>query len=42
MVGNKLKQDLVSMNAYIKRGYILSIFSKDIEQKRECSINQGP
>ena len=34
--------DLVSINAYIKFGEILTIFSQDIEWKRNSDINQGP
>ena len=30
------------MNAYIKFGEILSICSKDIEEKPNSDINQGP
>ena len=42
MTGNNTNLDLVNINAYIKFGEILSICSKDIEQKRNSDINQGP
>ena len=41
IVGKNPKSDLVSINAYIKCGEILSICSQDIEQKQERSINRG-
>ena len=34
--------DLINVNVYTKFGSILSIGSKDIEQKRNSDINQGP
>ena len=34
--------DLVNDNVFTKFGLILSIRSKDIEQKRNSDINQGP
>ena len=34
--------DLVNINAFIKFDQILSICSKDIEQKQNSDINQGP
>ena len=34
--------DLIKVNVYSKFGYILSIGSQDIEQKRNSDINQGP
>ena len=34
--------DLVNMNAYKTFNEILSIFSQDIEPKRNFGINQGP
>ena len=34
--------DLVNANVYTNFGYILSIGSEDIEQKRNSDINQGP
>ena len=37
-----LNVDLVNMNAYIKFGEILIIFSKDMERKRNLGVNQGP
>ena len=42
MMCNNPDIDLVNMNAYIKFGEILSICSKDIEQKKNFGINQGP
>ena len=39
---NPTNLDLVNINAFIKFGQILSICSKDIEQKRNSDINQGP
>ena len=39
---NNPKLDLVSINAYIKFGEIMSICSKDIEQKRNSGVDQGP
>ena len=49
MTGNNPNLDLVDINAYTKFGRILSIYSKDIEQKLSiCSQvieqkqNQGP
>ena len=34
--------DLVNMNAYIKFGEFLSIFSQDIERKQNFGVNQEP
>ena len=43
MTGNNHNIDLVNyMNAFIKFGEILSIFSQDIEQKQNSDVNQGP
>ena len=39
---NPIGLDLVNINVFIKFGQILSICSKDIEQKRNSDINQGP
>ena len=41
-MGNNPKLDLVNMNAYIKFGKFLSIYSQDIERKRNFGVNQGP
>ena len=43
MTGNNPNLDLVNVNAYIKLGEILSIFSQDIDQRKQKSdVNQGP
>ena len=42
MTCNNPNLDLVNMNAYIKFGEILSIYSQAIEWKRNFGINQGP
>ena len=42
MTGNNPNLDLVKINAYTKFDEIMSICSKDIEQKRNSDINQGP
>ena len=42
MTCNNHKLDLVNMIAYIKYGEILSIYSQDIERKRNFGLNQGP
>ena len=34
--------DLVNINAYIKFGEILSIYSQDFERKQKIGVNQGP
>ena len=39
---NNPKVDLVNIDAYIKFGEILSIFSQDIEQKQNFGVNKGP
>ena len=41
MTGYNPNLDLVSINAYIKFGEILSICSQDIDQKQK-DVNQGP
>ena len=40
MMCNNPKLDLVNMNAYIKFGENLLIYSQDIEQKRNSGVNQ--
>ena len=42
MMCNNPKLDLVNINAYIKFGGILSIYSQDIERERNSGVNQGP
>ena len=42
MMCNNPNVDPVNMNAYIKFGEILSIYSQDIERKRNFGVNQGP
>ena len=42
MTGNNPNLDLVNINAYMKFGKSLFIFSQDIERKRKSDINQGP
>ena len=42
MTFNDPKLDLVNVNAYIKFGENLLICSRDIEQKRNFVLNQGP
>ena len=42
MTGNNLKLDHVNVDVHIKFGQILSICSRDIEQKRNSDVNQGP
>ena len=39
---NPIDTDLVNINAFIHVGQILSICSKDTEQKRNSDMNQGP
>ena len=34
--------DIINVNVYTKFSSILSIFSQDIERKRNSDINQGP
>ena len=36
------KIDVANINAYLKFGEILSIWSQDIERKLTFGINQGP
>ena len=36
------KIDVVNINAYLKFGEILSIYSQDIERKQTFGVNQGP
>ena len=38
---NPIDIDLVNINAFIKFGQILSICSKDIQQKRPSDMNLG-
>ena len=42
MTGNNPKLDIVNVNVHTNFGQILSIPSKDIEQKRNSDVNQGP
>ena len=42
MICNDSKLDLVNTNAYIKFGENLTICSKDIEEKPNSDVNQGP
>ena len=42
MTGNNPKLDLVNDDVHTKFGRILSIHSKDIEQKQNSEVNQGP
>ena len=42
MMCNNPNVDLVYMNAYINFGEILSIYSQNIQRKRNFGINQGP
>ena len=42
MTGKNLNLDHIYINAYIKFGEILSIWSQDIELKQNSNINQGP
>ena len=42
MTGNNPKPDLVNVDLHTKFGWILSIRSHDIEQKRNSDVNQGP
>ena len=41
IAGSSPNLDFVNINAYTEFGYILSIFSKDIELKRISDIKQG-
>ena len=42
MRGNNPKVDVVNVDVHTKFGQILSISSRDIEQKRNSDVNQGP
>ena len=42
MTGNDPKVDVVNVDVHIKFGQILSICFRDIEQKRNSDVNQGP
>ena len=42
MTANNPNVDLVCINSYIKFGQNLSIYSQDIEWKRNFEVNQGP
>ena len=42
MMCNNPKLDLANMYAYIKFGENMSSSSRDIERKRNFSVNQGP
>ena len=42
LLTNAMYLDLVNINAYIKFAKILSIYSQDIELKRNSGVNQGP
>ena len=42
MMGNNPKLDVVNVDMHTKFGWILSIYSQDIERKRNSDINQGP
>ena len=42
ITGNNLKVDVVNVDVHINFGQILSICSRDIEQKRNSDVNQGP
>ena len=39
MTGNNSNADIVTLNAYITFGEILSIFSQDIERRRNSVVN---
>ena len=41
MMGNNPKLDLVNVDVHTKYGQILSIYSQDIERKRNSEVNQG-
>ena len=41
MTGNNPNLDLVKINAYIKLGQTLSIYSQNIKGKQNSDINQG-
>ena len=40
--GNNPKLDLVNVDVHTNFGQILSIHSREIEQKRNSDVNQGP
>ena len=42
MRGNNPEVDVVNVDVHTKFGQILSISSRDIEQKRNSDVNQGP
>ena len=42
MTGNNPKVDVVNVDVHTKFDQILSICSRDIEQKQNSDINQGP
>ena len=42
MMRDNSKIDIVNINAYIKLGEILPIFSQDTERKQKSDINLGP
>ena len=42
MTANNPNLDLSNINSYIKFGQNMSIYSQDIERKRNADINQGP
>ena len=42
ITGNNPKLDLVNVNVHTKFGQILSIRSRDTEQKQNSDVNQGP
>ena len=42
MRGYNPKVDVVNVDVHTKFGQILSISSRDIEQKRNSDVNQGP
>ena len=42
MAGNNPKLDLVNVDVPTKFDQILSICSRDIEQKQNSDVNQGP
>ena len=41
MTGNNPKLDFVDVDVHTKFGQILSIFSRNIERKRNSDVNQG-
>ena len=42
MMGNNAKLDHVNVDVHINFSQILSICSRDIEQKQNSDVNQGP